>query len=197
MATFLIVLFLMVCVLLICVVLLQKGRGGGLGSAFGAGAGSSAFGTRTGDVFTWVTIILTAVFLLLAATCAIAIRPPSQQVQSPVLDPPAWPLGADGTVSMSCYGTKGAVIRYTVNANEPSEKSTLYRVPIRVHEGDLVQARAFRAGLDPSELVSVKYEKPASQVSSEPTTKPAATKPVEVKPAEVKPPTQTPAPTTK
>ena len=197
MATFLIVLFLMVCVLLICVVLLQKGRGGGLGSAFGAGAGSSAFGTRTGDVFTWVTIILTAVFLLLAATCAIAIRPPSQQVQSPVLDPPAWPLGADGTVSMSCYGTKGAVIRYTVNANEPSEKSTLYRVPIRVYEGDFVQARAFRAGLDPSELVSVKYEKPATQAPSEPQTQPTTTKPVEVKPAEVKPPTQTPAPITK
>ena len=58
-------LFIVICILLILVVLLQKGRGGGLGAAFG-GAGSSAFGTKTGDVFTWVTIVLTSLFLLLA-----------------------------------------------------------------------------------------------------------------------------------
>ncbi len=44
-------LFIIICVLLIVVVLLQKGRGGGLGAAFG-GAASSAFGTKVGDVFT-------------------------------------------------------------------------------------------------------------------------------------------------
>lgn len=158
MATFLIVLFLIVCVLLICVILLQKGRGGGLGSAFGGGAGSSAFGTRTGDVFTWVTIMLTAVFLGLAVLGALVVRPPAQQVHAPTLDPPAWPLGEDGTVSMRCLGTKGATIRYTINSKPPTEKSTIYRVPIRVSKGDLVQVRAYRAGLDKSELVSVKYE---------------------------------------
>ena len=158
MAPFLIFLFLIVCILLICVVLLQKGRGGGLGSAFGGGAGSSAFGTRTGDVFTWVTIVLTAVFLGLAVLGALVVRPPAQQVHTPTLDPPTWPLGEDGTVSMRCPGTKGATIRYTINGKEPSEKSTIYRVPIRVNEGDLVQARAYRAGLKQSPLVSVKYE---------------------------------------
>ena len=44
------VLFLVICFLLIIIILLQKGKGGGLGAAFG-GMGSSAFGTRTGDVF--------------------------------------------------------------------------------------------------------------------------------------------------
>lgn len=169
MATFFMILFLIVCVLLICVVLLQKGRGGGLGSAFGGGAGSSAFGTRTGDVFTWVTIVLTAVFLLLAIIGSLIIRPPAQQVATPVFDPPA-SIGEDGTVSMRCHGTKGATIRYTVNGKEPSEKSTIYRVPIRVSKGDFVQARAFRAGLKPSEFVRVKYEKPT------PKTAPAAPK---------------------
>ena len=67
MDTFVGITFIVVCFLLIVVVLLQKGRGGGLGAAFGGGGGGSAFGTRTGDVFTWVTIVLTAVFLLLAA----------------------------------------------------------------------------------------------------------------------------------
>ncbi len=168
MATFLIILFLIVCILLIGVVLLQKGRGGGLGAAFGGGAGSSAFGTRTGDVFTWVTIVLTAVFLGLAVLGAIYVRPPAQQVQTPVLDPAGWPLGESGTVAMSCPGTKSASIRYTINGKEPTEKSTAYMVPVRVNEGDLVQVRAFRAGLIPSELVSVKYA-PAA----EPTTAPA------------------------
>ena len=59
------VLFVMVCVLLIIVVLLQKGKGQGLSGAFG-GMGQSAFGTRVGDVFTWITIVLAGVFLLLA-----------------------------------------------------------------------------------------------------------------------------------
>ena len=58
--------FVVVCVLLIILVLLQKGRGGGLAAAFGGAGGQSAFGSKTGDVFTWVTIVAAGVFLLLA-----------------------------------------------------------------------------------------------------------------------------------
>lgn len=58
-------LFVLVCVSLILIVLLQKGRGGGLGAAFGGGAGS-LLGTKTGDFLTWVTIALVAGFLVLA-----------------------------------------------------------------------------------------------------------------------------------
>jgi len=50
---------------LILLVLLQKGRGGGLGSAFG-GAGNSLLGTKTGDFLTWVTVGFVGVFLVLA-----------------------------------------------------------------------------------------------------------------------------------
>jgi preprotein translocase subunit SecG len=56
--------FLITCLLLIAVILLQKGRGGGISSAFGGGMGSSPFGTKTGDVFTWITVVLAGVFLL-------------------------------------------------------------------------------------------------------------------------------------
>ena len=84
--TFLGVLFAVICVLLIIVVLLQKGRGGGLGAAFG-GAASSAFGTRTGDVFTWITIVLTALFLLLAIGAALVLRPPTGKVAAPTFQP--------------------------------------------------------------------------------------------------------------
>jgi len=61
------VLFIVIAVFLILLVLIQKGRGGGLSSAFGGGAGGhTAFGSKTGDVLTWATSIVFGVFLLLA-----------------------------------------------------------------------------------------------------------------------------------
>src|SRR3954464_15618313 len=61
-----ITLFVLVSVLLIMIILIQKGRGGGLVSAFGGGGGNTAFGSKTGDVLTWTTSIVFGVFLLLA-----------------------------------------------------------------------------------------------------------------------------------
>src|ERR1700743_3375262 len=63
---FTMVLFILTCILLMMLVLIQKGRGGGLASAFGGGGGNTAFGQKTGDILTWATSILFAVFLLLA-----------------------------------------------------------------------------------------------------------------------------------
>jgi len=60
------VLFIFVCFLLMLLVLIQKGRGGGLASAFGGSGGHTPFGSKTGDVLTWATSILFGVFILLA-----------------------------------------------------------------------------------------------------------------------------------
>jgi len=60
------VLFILVCLFMILLVLIQKGRGGGLASAFGGAGGNTAFGSKTGDVLTWATSIVFGVFLLLA-----------------------------------------------------------------------------------------------------------------------------------
>ncbi len=54
-----------VCCLLVLIILVQRGRGGGLAGAFGGGGGSSAFGAKTGDVFTWITVVVASIFLLL------------------------------------------------------------------------------------------------------------------------------------
>lgn len=59
-------LFIFICVVLILIVLIQKGRGGGLSSAFGGAGGNTAFGSKTGDVLTWATSIIFGIFLLLA-----------------------------------------------------------------------------------------------------------------------------------
>jgi len=65
-AQILAVLFVLTCIILIVIVLLQKGRGGGLSAAFGGAGGHSAFGSKTGDVFTKITIGIVAVFLILS-----------------------------------------------------------------------------------------------------------------------------------
>lgn len=51
--------------ILIGLVLLQKNRGSGLSGAFGGVGGNSAFGTKTGDFLTWVTVAVTALFVIL------------------------------------------------------------------------------------------------------------------------------------
>ena len=50
---------------LIVLVLIQQGRGGGLAGAFGGMGGQSAFGTKAGDLFTKITIVAAAVWILL------------------------------------------------------------------------------------------------------------------------------------
>jgi preprotein translocase subunit SecG len=60
--------FVLVCVILILLILIQKGRGGGLASAFGGAGGQTAFGSKTGDVLTWATSVVFGIFVVLAVT---------------------------------------------------------------------------------------------------------------------------------
>lgn len=60
------VLFIIVCLFMVLLVLIQKGRGGGLASAFGGAGANTAFGSKTGDVLTWATSVVFGIFLILA-----------------------------------------------------------------------------------------------------------------------------------
>jgi preprotein translocase subunit SecG len=53
-------------VFLMLVILVQRGRGGGLTGALGGMGGQSAFGTKAGDLFTRVTIVVAAIWVLLS-----------------------------------------------------------------------------------------------------------------------------------
>jgi preprotein translocase subunit SecG len=90
------VLFVAICLLLIVVILLQKGRGGGLAGAFGGAGGHSAFGTKTGDVFTWVTVALAAMFVIVAIIGNFTMVPDGPpEVRVPAFtEPGAMPDGA-------------------------------------------------------------------------------------------------------
>lgn len=60
--------------LLILIILLQRGRGGGLAGSLGGMGGQSALGTKAGDVFTRITIVLAIFWVILAATNVYALR---------------------------------------------------------------------------------------------------------------------------
>jgi len=165
MAIFLATLFVLVCILLIVVILLQKGRGGGLGAAFG-GLGSSAFGTRTGDVFTWVTIVLTALFLILAILTFLVAQPEPGTVTAPIFRPPPGPIDGPVYVVIDCR-TPGASVYYTTDGSEPTEESTRYESAVEVMPGTTLTARAFRARWNPSPVVRGTYAEPATQPAAE------------------------------
>jgi preprotein translocase subunit SecG len=57
------VLFVIVCVLLVSIVLIQSEEGGGMGGLFG-GAGTQAFGSRSGNIITRATYVLVALFFV-------------------------------------------------------------------------------------------------------------------------------------
>lgn len=78
------VLFL-VSLFLILLVLVQRGRGGGLAGALGGMGGQSAFGSKAGDVFTRITVVVAAIWILL---CCLAIACLNRQESVP---PPAQP----------------------------------------------------------------------------------------------------------
>ena len=53
---------------LILLILIQRGKGGGLAGAFGGTGGSSAFGSRAGDTFTRITIVVAGAWILICVT---------------------------------------------------------------------------------------------------------------------------------
>ncbi len=161
---FLGMLFLLICVLLIVVVLLQKGRGGGLGAAFGGG-GSSAFGTRTGDVFTWVTIVLTGLFLLLAVGTSLVFRPDAGTVFAPQFVPEPTPIAEPTSVTLRC-ATPGASIRFTLDGSAPGKQANLYDRPITIEPGSVIKARAYRGKWEPSDVATAEY--PVADANSAP-----------------------------
>jgi preprotein translocase subunit SecG len=94
---FVAVVFLICAVVLILIVLIQKGKGGGLGAAFGGGLASGILGSKTGDFLTWVTIVMAGVFLALAVAMAKFYKPgisdfgadqPQPTQQLPAQQPP-------------------------------------------------------------------------------------------------------------
>jgi preprotein translocase subunit SecG len=84
---------------LIALVLIQRGRGGGLAGAFGGAGGQSAFGTKAGDLFTRITVVAAAIWIVLciAATNLLGTR---TSRLSPALGGAAATADAEGGLEM-------------------------------------------------------------------------------------------------
>src|SRR5437588_5154040 len=65
-------------IFLALVILVQRGRGGGLTGALGGMGGQSAFGTKAGDLFTRITIITAAIWVLLSMAALKILNQQSQ-----------------------------------------------------------------------------------------------------------------------
>lgn len=59
---------------MIVLILLQRGRGGGLAGAFGGMGSQSAFGTKAGDTFTRITVVVAILWVILAGGLGMAMR---------------------------------------------------------------------------------------------------------------------------
>lgn len=67
-------LVLILSMFMILLVLIQRGKGGGLAGAFGGVGGSSAFGSRAGDLFTKITIGVAAFWFILIMLQVVAVQ---------------------------------------------------------------------------------------------------------------------------
>ncbi|MCK4626709.1 MAG: preprotein translocase subunit SecG [Phycisphaerae bacterium] len=163
------IIFIVVCILLVIVVLLQKGRGGGLGGILGGG-GQSAFGTRTGDVFTWITIVLVGIFLLLAIGATKLFQGGEKlPLPTPVFYPEPKPIAKAIRVTITCNAPK-VNIYYTIDGSEPTRKSRKYGTPIYISPDTTLKARAFHRRWKNSDIKIGEYPHPSTT-----TTGPAAT----------------------
>src|SRR3974390_2312957 len=69
--TFIDVIHIGPCLILMFVVLLQQGKGGGMGAAFGGGASAQVFGGRgAGNILTRATAVCAATFMITSVTLA-------------------------------------------------------------------------------------------------------------------------------
>jgi preprotein translocase subunit SecG len=90
--------FAVLAVFLMIVILLQRGKGVGLSGAFGGAGGATAFGAKTGDLLTWVTIVTAVVLLTFAVILNFVFREAGAGLGSATPTPaPAAPVAPAGT----------------------------------------------------------------------------------------------------
>lgn len=113
--TVLMMLFALTCLFMMLVILIQKPKGGGLSGAFGGAGGSAqaAFGAKTGDLLTTITIGCFVVFLGLAIGLNYAVRadvaPKVPNAVAPVSSTPAT-TGSTGTGAIPDDGTSAPAV---------------------------------------------------------------------------------------
>ena len=173
MAVFLNLLWVVTSCLMILVILIQRGRGGGLAGAFGGLGGSSAFGTRAGDVFTKITVGI-FVFWLLLAMILVRVMTKESKFQNVNVANQTAPEGK----SQSGPGESKATDASPPEAEKAGDLSGAGQEPA----GKAADAKGTKDKAEPdakpvTETATKSQSKPADAKGSEPKAKPSA-KPV-------------------
>lgn len=80
-------------------------------------------------------------------------------VETPVISESSGNYLNPFTTSISC-STEGASIYYTTDGTTPDESSTLYESPITINSTCTLKAKAFKGGMDPSNVAFAEYSFP-------------------------------------
>src|SRR3981081_4454004 len=85
--TILDILHISVCLFLMLVVLLQQGKGGGMGAAFGGGATQQVFGGRgAGNILTRATAVCAGIFMLTSVSLAYFSSSGDRELKSRIVE---------------------------------------------------------------------------------------------------------------
>lgn len=82
-------------------------------------------------------------------------------VATPIISPPSGDYINPVDVTITC-GTDGASIYYTTDGTDPDESDTPYSGSFQVTTTTTVKARAYKAGLDPSNIATNNYNFPTT-----------------------------------
>jgi preprotein translocase subunit SecG len=82
---------ILLALVLIVLVLIQRGRGGGLIGALGGSGGSSPFGSRAGDTFTRITLVVAGLWILTNMVMIWVIQPGPKPKEEPAISAPEEP----------------------------------------------------------------------------------------------------------
>jgi preprotein translocase subunit SecG len=96
--TLLDIVHIFVCLFLMLVVLLQQGKGGGMGAAFGGGATAQVFGGRgAGNILTRATAICAGIFMLTSVSLAYFSSSGDRELRTRVIQEQRKGKGHEGT----------------------------------------------------------------------------------------------------
>ncbi len=71
-------------IFMMLLILIQRGRGGGITGALGGPGGQSAFGSKTGDVFTKITVYTAIIWITLSILTISCINRPEMPSAEPI-----------------------------------------------------------------------------------------------------------------
>jgi hypothetical protein len=89
-----------------------------------------------------------------------------QIVSTPIILPVGGDYNTEQIINITCE-TEGATIRYTLDGTNPTQESNIYTDSITISESTVVKAKAFKSGMEPSNIKAESYT-----INEEPPTPP-------------------------